>query len=210
MPHVRERTWRKVCASYPAACLPIVQSDSSWQAYVDNNLMCPLDEAGTTLSSAALAGLEDGSIWAQSPDFPGFSAEEVSCLSLELPASSHSDHPSLPFTTLTAAAALLLMLMVRVLLQLSTETGCIPNGVPRIHVCLQIEAVKKIMDGNNPGSFTVGGKKYMVLFSEDPATKLRGKCQGGGCSICKTNQALIVGIWAEPVSASTCNKVRVI
>ncbi|KAF5828948.1 profilin-3 [Dunaliella salina] len=117
-----------------------------WQAYVDNNLMCPLDEAGTTLSSAALAGLEDCSVWAQSPSFPGFSPEEI-------------------------------------------------------------EAVKGIMDGKNPGSFTVGGVKYMVIMSEDPSTKLRGKCKGGGCSICKTNQALIVGIWQEPVTASICNKI---
>jgi len=74
---------------------------------------------------------------------------------------------------------------------------------------LQIEAVKGIMDGGeNPGSFTVGGVKYMVIMSEDPSTKLRGKCKGGGCSICKTNQSLIVGIWAEPVSAAICNKVR--
>eukprot|EP00967_Tisochrysis_lutea_P156230 scaffold314420_cov18-Tisochrysis_lutea.AAC.1 len=124
--------------------------------------MCPLDEAGTTLSSAALAGLEDCSVWAQSPSFPGFSSEEV-CPML---------HKTVPAV---------------------------------VHQCM-IEAVKGIMDGKNPGSFTVGGVKYMVIMSEDPSTKLRGKCKGGGCSICKTNQALIVGIWQEPVTASICNK----
>ena len=68
--------------------------------------------------------------------------------------------------------------------------------------------MKKIMEGNNPGSFTVGGVKYMVLGSEDPSSKLRGKCRGGGCTICKTNQTLVVGIWAEPVTPATCDKVR--
>mmetsp|Transcript_10793 Transcript_10793/g.32084 ORF Transcript_10793/g.32084 Transcript_10793/m.32084 type:complete len:134 (+) Transcript_10793:110-511(+) len=60
---------------------------------------------------------------------------------------------------------------------------------------------------SNPGSFTIGGTKYMVLMSEDPESKLRGKCQGGGCSVNKTVTCLVVGIWKEPVPASACNRV---
>jgi len=56
-------------------------------------------------------------------------------------------------------------------------------------------------------SFTIGGTKYMVLMSEDPESKLRGKCQGGGCSVNKTVTCLVVGIWKEPVPASACNRV---
>ncbi|KAI3711198.1 hypothetical protein L2E82_41099 [Cichorium intybus] len=39
----------------------------SWQAYVDDHLMCDIE--GNHLSAAAIIGL-DGSIWAQSSNFP--------------------------------------------------------------------------------------------------------------------------------------------
>jgi hypothetical protein len=39
----------------------------SWQAYVDDHLMCEID--GQHLAAAAILGL-DGSPWAQSPGFP--------------------------------------------------------------------------------------------------------------------------------------------
>ncbi len=48
-----------------------------WQEYVDNNLMCAVDHEGRTLKAAALVGL-DGSVWAQSPEFPEVTTEEVS------------------------------------------------------------------------------------------------------------------------------------
>ena len=48
----------------------------SWQQYVDSNLQCAVDAEGHTLSSSCIAGL-DGSVWAQSEAFPGFSGEEV-------------------------------------------------------------------------------------------------------------------------------------
>ncbi|KAJ9510451.1 hypothetical protein QJQ45_015899 [Haematococcus lacustris] len=72
----------------------------------------------------------------------------------------------------------------------------------------QVAAIKSILGGGeNPGSFLIGDVKYFAVGSEDPESKLRGKCQGGGCSVCKTTQCLVVGIWAEPVVASACNKV---
>ena len=64
-----------------------------------------------------------------------------------------------------------------------------------------------IFNGNNPGSFQVGDLRFMVLMSEDPSTKLRGKCKGGGCAISKTGQVLVVGIYMEPVTPPACNKV---
>jgi hypothetical protein len=39
----------------------------SWQAYVDDHLMCEID--GNHLTAAAIVG-HDGSVWAQSPNFP--------------------------------------------------------------------------------------------------------------------------------------------
>jgi hypothetical protein len=47
----------------------------------------------------------------------------------------------------------------------------------------------------------------MVLMSEEPETKLRGKSRGGGCAVSKTTKALVIGIWAEPVPPATCNKI---
>ena len=39
----------------------------SWQAYVDDHLMCEME--GQHLTAAAIIG-HDGSVWAQSPTFP--------------------------------------------------------------------------------------------------------------------------------------------
>lgn len=41
----------------------------SWQTYVDDHLMCDIEGTGHHLSSAAILGF-DGSVWAQSPNFP--------------------------------------------------------------------------------------------------------------------------------------------
>lgn len=41
----------------------------SWQSYVDEHLMCVIDEGDHQLSAAAILG-HDGSVWAQSDTFP--------------------------------------------------------------------------------------------------------------------------------------------
>ncbi|KAL7159270.1 hypothetical protein ABFS83_01G016800 [Erythranthe nasuta] len=46
----------------------------SWQSYVDDHLMCEID--GNHLTSAAILG-HDGIVWAQTPNFPQFKAEEI-------------------------------------------------------------------------------------------------------------------------------------
>lgn len=71
----------------------------------------------------------------------------------------------------------------------------------------QVQGILTILGGNNTGSFTMGDVKYMVCMSEEPETKLRGKCKGGGCSVSKTGQTLVIGIWAEPIPAASCNRV---
>ncbi len=48
---------------------------STWDAYITTNLMAPLDSNGSTLTSAAILGL-DGSVWAKSEGFPEYSQEE--------------------------------------------------------------------------------------------------------------------------------------
>ncbi len=53
--------------------------------------MCHLNEAGTTLTSAASVG-HDGAVWAQSEHFPSFSAQQVAILV----AAVNEDDPILP------------------------------------------------------------------------------------------------------------------
>ncbi|KAK8670234.1 hypothetical protein V6N13_104993 [Hibiscus sabdariffa] len=50
----------------------------SWQTYVDEHLMCEL-ENGNRLTSAAILGL-DGTVWAQSSAFPKFKPEEIKAI----------------------------------------------------------------------------------------------------------------------------------
>lgn len=45
----------------------------SWQTYVDDHLMCDIDGQGQHLSASAIVG-HDGSVWAQSANFPKVSS----------------------------------------------------------------------------------------------------------------------------------------
>ncbi|XP_076889550.1 profilin-2-like [Bidens hawaiensis] len=48
-----------------------------WQAYVDEHLMCEIE--GNNLTSAAILG-HDGTVWAQSPNFPQVKPEEITTI----------------------------------------------------------------------------------------------------------------------------------
>jgi profilin len=50
----------------------------SWQEYVDDHLLCQLQNGGT-LKHAAIVG-QDGGVWAQDPEFPPISPEDVESL----------------------------------------------------------------------------------------------------------------------------------
>ncbi|XP_042066146.1 profilin-like [Salvia splendens] len=49
----------------------------SWQSYIDDHLMADVD--GCHLTSSAIVG-HDGSVWAQSSNFPQFKTEEVTAI----------------------------------------------------------------------------------------------------------------------------------
>ncbi|CAM8938106.1 hypothetical protein QQ045_014001 [Rhodiola kirilowii] len=49
----------------------------SWQTYVDDHLMCEIE--GNYLTSAAIIG-HDGSVWAQSPNFPQYKPQEITAM----------------------------------------------------------------------------------------------------------------------------------
>ncbi len=38
-------------------------------------------------------------------------------------------------------------------------------------------------------------------------TVLRGKSKGGGCTVRRSTTALVIGIWAEPVTPGDCNVI---
>ncbi|XP_020575184.1 profilin-2 [Phalaenopsis equestris] len=117
----------------------------SWQAYVDDHLLCDID--GQHLTAAAIIG-HDGNVWAQSENFPQYKPEEI-------------------------------------------------NGI--------------MTDFNEPGHLAptglyLGNTKYMVIQGE-PGAVIRGKKGSGGITIKKTNLALIIGIYDEPMAPGQCNMV---
>ncbi|XXG64327.1 hypothetical protein AAC387_Pa05g2310 [Persea americana] len=68
-----------------------------------------------------------------------------------------------------------------------------------------------INDFNEPGSLAptglfVASTKYMVIQGE-PGAVIRGKKGSGGITIKKTGQALIFGIYEEPLTPGQCNMV---
>ncbi|KAF7813891.1 profilin-1 [Senna tora] len=74
------------------------------------------------------------------------------------------------------------------------------------------EEVTAIMnDFNEPGSLAptglyIGGTKYMVIQGESGAV-IRGKKGPGGVTVKKTNMALIIGIYDEPMTPGQCNMI---
>ncbi|KAF5935183.1 hypothetical protein HYC85_026312 [Camellia sinensis] len=74
------------------------------------------------------------------------------------------------------------------------------------------EEITAIMnDFAEPGSLAptglyLGGTKYMVIQGE-PGAVIRGKKGPGGVTIKKTNQALIIGIYDEPMTPGQCNMI---
>lgn len=52
----------------------------------------------------------------------------------------------------------------------------------------------------------IGGTKYFVLQGEQGVV-IRGKKGSGGVTIKKTNLALVIGIYDEPVSPPECNTI---
>ncbi|CAK9869971.1 unnamed protein product [Sphagnum jensenii] len=52
----------------------------------------------------------------------------------------------------------------------------------------------------------LGGTKYMVIQG-DPGAVIRGKKGQGGVTVKKTNSALVIGIYNEPITPGECNIV---
>ncbi|XP_022153540.1 profilin-like [Momordica charantia] len=117
----------------------------SWQSYIDDQLMYEVD--GQHLKAAAIVG-NDGTVWAQSADFPKFKPEEVNAIMKDF------DEPG----------------------------SLAPTG---LHL---------------------GGAKYMVIQGESGAV-IRGKKGTSGITVKKTTQALIFGLYDEPMTPGQCNMI---
>ncbi|WOG89336.1 hypothetical protein DCAR_0208574 [Daucus carota subsp. sativus] len=57
-----------------------------------------------------------------------------------------------------------------------------------------------------PTGLYLGGTKYMVIQGE-PNAVIRGKKGSGGVTIKKTGQALVFGVYDEPVTPGQCNLI---
>ncbi|KAL2928980.1 Profilin [Bienertia sinuspersici] len=73
------------------------------------------------------------------------------------------------------------------------------------------EVAAMMKDFDEPGTLAptglhLGGMKYMVIQGE-PGAVIRGKKGPGGVTVKKTNQALIIGIYDEPMTPGQCNMV---
>ncbi|KAK1286701.1 hypothetical protein QJS10_CPB20g00580 [Acorus calamus] len=55
-----------------------------------------------------------------------------------------------------------------------------------------------------PKGLYIGLKKYMVIQGE-PGAVIRGKLGSGGVTVKKTGQALVIGIYDDPMTPSQCN-----
>ncbi|XP_075517606.1 profilin-3-like [Primulina tabacum] len=117
----------------------------SWQSYIDDHLMADID--GCHLVAAAIVG-HDGTVWAQSTNFPQLKPEEI----------------------------------IGITTDFETPGTLAPTG---LHL---------------------GGTKYMVIQGE-PGAVIRGKKGAGGVTVKKTGQALIIGIYDEPMTPGQCNMV---
>ncbi|GMN40028.1 hypothetical protein TIFTF001_009252 [Ficus carica] len=120
-----------------------LKTKMSWQAYVDEHLLCEID--GNRLTAAAILG-QDGSVWAQSANFSQFKPEEIVAINKDF-----------------------------------EEPGTLA-----------------------PTGLFLGGTKYMVIQGE-PGAVIRGKKGSGGVTVKKTTQALIIGIYDEPMAPGQCN-----
>ncbi|XP_074575352.1 profilin-3-like [Curcuma longa] len=77
---------------------------------------------------------------------------------------------------------------------------------------LKPEEITNILkDFDEPGTLApiglfIAAEKYMVIQGE-PGVVIRGKKGAGGITIKKTNQALIFGVYNEPMTPGQCNLV---
>ncbi|KAG6782143.1 hypothetical protein NC653_008303 [Populus alba x Populus x berolinensis] len=96
-----------------------------------------------------------------------------------------------------------------ILLNLLSLFLLLSNALFLLYKPEEISAIMK--DFDEPGSLAptglhIGGTKYMVIQGE-PGAVIRGKKGSGGITVKKTAQALIFGIYDEPLTPGQCNMI---
>ncbi|KAK2996526.1 hypothetical protein RJ639_026629 [Escallonia herrerae] len=180
----------------------------SWQTYVDDHLMCEIE--GNHLSSAAIIG-HDGSTWALSATFPQLDALAngvVSKFSKDVAIAldvvrSHRNRPAASSSNVSVVSDTGESSDFGVLSSRSQAEG------PDLFKPEEITAIMN--DFSDPGSLAptglyLGGTKYMVIQGEAGAV-IRGKKGPGGVTVKKTNMALIIGVYDEPMTPGQCNMI---
>ncbi|PPR81537.1 hypothetical protein GOBAR_AA39181 [Gossypium barbadense] len=200
----------------------------SWQAYVDDHLMCDIE--GNHLSAAAIIG-QDGSVWAQSSNFPQFKPEEITGIMNDF-----AEPGSLAPTGLYLGGTKYMVIQGepgavirgKKLLVLKSwgafsrnnrlgvcngDNACDPLA---LFLCLfdgwycQHCGVRHATNGTLVHASRVlqGAKKlsamtWLLILYAWPAN-----CKGpGGVTVKKTNLALIIGIYDEPMTPGQCNMI---
>lgn len=162
----------------------------SWQSYVDDHLMCQLS-SGQHLHAAAIVG-QDGSIWAQSANFPHVSRTTATLRSYNRRSSINQSrklqlsgvfcHQSL----FSPASGRWIVYFLSNILHFGYHQAWpgIEKGELLRNMCIHLQIsqdeVSKIMAGFGdptllgPTGILIGGEKYMAIQSEKDVV-LRGK-----------------------------------
>ncbi|KAH0865963.1 hypothetical protein HID58_083174 [Brassica napus] len=253
----------------------------SWQTYVDEHLMCDVgDGQGHHLTAAAIIG-HDGSVWAQSANFPQFKPQEMTDIMKDFDEPGHlaptglflaglkymviQGEPGAVIRGKKGAGGITIkktgQSMVFGLYEEPVTPGQCNMVVERLveksftkssekmswqsyvddHLMCDVEgnhltaAAILGQDGSvwaqsaafpqlkteeingitkdfeepgflAPTGLFLGGAKYMVIQGE-PGAVIRGKKGPGGVTIKKTTQALVIGIYEEPMTGGQCNLV---
>ncbi|PWA13792.1 Profilin [Artemisia annua] len=202
----------------------------SWQTYVDDHLMCDIEGTGQHLTSAAIFGT-DGTVWAKSASFPEFKPNEIDAIIKEF-----NEAGQLAPTGLFLGGAKYMVIQGEAGAVIRGKKGaggiCIkktgqamvfgiydePVAPGQCNMVVERRSLFKpneidaiIKEFNEAGQLAptglfLGGAKYMVIQGEAGAV-IRGKKGAGGICIKKTGQAMVFGIYDEPVAPGQCNMV---
>ncbi|CAL5443888.1 unnamed protein product [Camellia sinensis] len=162
----------------------------SWQTYVDDHLMCDIE--GNHLTAASILG-HDGSIWAQSSSFPKFKPEEITGIMKDF------DEPGFLAPTGLYLGGTKYMVI-------QGEAGAVIRGKKCVTLLVvSLLYLLFIMKSTRSTEESLAAFFICASMTLDSSSEVAGGA--GGVTIKKTGQALIFGIYDEPVTPGQCNMV---
>ncbi|CAL5435642.1 unnamed protein product [Camellia sinensis] len=187
----------------------------SWQAYVDDHLMCEIE--GNYLSAAAIIG-HDGSVWAQSSSFPQVCVD-FTCFGVLNKLAITSPL----FTTLVSDFTRKNRFKPEEIAAIMTDFAAPGSLAP---TGLHFGGTKYMVIQGEPGA-VIRGKKITQEHKKDIQIQRNFKTMPwiyapgtddyniyesqnygpGGVTVKMTSQALIIGIYDEPMTPGQCNMI---